>query len=417
MAVQRLAFAALASVLVSIQASPGVAQGAALDLIAANDNRQSAGKIADGVLTVNLVAGRGEWRPEVLDGPVLAVAAFGGEGGDLMIPGPLIRAAEDTDIVVRVHNTLPDEIVVHGFLTRPSTQETPWRVPAGETGEIRFKTGEPGTYHYWATTSDCENSVARAHGRRQPVRWRAHRRRGERHRARSRLRHDRVGRQPHPHRRVGDAGRSTRVRHQRSLVAAHRTAGRTRWRARAMAHREPHASGSPHAPARLLFRCTGRRDGIRRDRIPAADIRKVVTENMAIGGTMQMAWTPERPGNWLLHCHLIAHVTPALRFWMTEPPKASDHVSHGSHDPASAMAGLVMGIRVTGDVSHAAGASGTVAPARQLTMAMRKKSGYWQPEDAYGFALTSGENVDASHGPAVPGPLLVLRRDSPSRSR
>ena len=159
MAFRRLAFAALASVLVSIQASPGVAQGAALDLIAANDNRQSAGKIADGVLTVNLVAGRGEWRPEALDGPVLAVAAFGGEGGDLMIPGPLIRAAEGTDIVVRVHNTLPDEIVVHGLLTRPSTQDVPWRVPAGETREIRFKTGEPGTYHYWATTSTARTAL------------------------------------------------------------------------------------------------------------------------------------------------------------------------------------------------------------------------------------------------------------------
>jgi FtsP/CotA-like multicopper oxidase with cupredoxin domain len=152
--------------------------------------------------------------------------------------------------------------------------------------------------------------------------------------------------------------------------------------------------------------------GLRQIAYRAADVRKVVTENMAIGGTMEMEWTPERPGNWLLHCHLIAHVTPALRFWMAEAP-VSDHAAHGSHDPSSAMAGLVMGIRVTGEAPNASSVPATIPPARQLTMVMRKKSGYWQPEDAYGFALTSGEGVDPSTGPTVPGPLLVLRRGEP----
>ena len=44
------------------------------------------------------------------------------------------------------------------------------------------------------------------------------------------------------------------------------------------------------------------------------DHRTVVTELVAVGRTLQMAWTPERPGNWLFHCHNRGHVTPERRF-------------------------------------------------------------------------------------------------------
>src|SRR5262249_5832366 len=73
--------------------------------------------------------------------------------------------------------------------------------------------------------------------------------------------------------------------------------------------------------------------------------RQVVTERMAPGGTMQLAWTPERVGNWLFHCHLVSHVTPALRFWLPQEHTSGHHGPQGVHDVKTGMAGLVMGIR------------------------------------------------------------------------
>ena len=29
-----------------------------------------------------------------------------------------------------------------------------------------------------------------------------------------------------------------------------------------------------------------------------------------LGGTFEMSWRPERPGNWLFHCHMHEHMTP-----------------------------------------------------------------------------------------------------------
>jgi FtsP/CotA-like multicopper oxidase with cupredoxin domain len=39
----------------------------------------------------------------------------------------------------------------------------------------------------------------------------------------------------------------------------------------------------------------------------------VVTELMRPGTTMSLTWTPQEPGNWLFHCHVLAHISPALR--------------------------------------------------------------------------------------------------------
>ena len=127
---------------------------------------------------------------------------------------------------------------------------------------------------------------------------------------------------------------------------------------------------------------------------------------------MQMAWTPERPGNWLFHCHLIGHVSSALRFWKPADAASSEHAGHATHDPATAMAGLVMGIRVTGEAAIPA-TPATAGAAQKFALVMRKYPGYWHPEDAYGFSLDSGDPGAQPPSTAVPGPLLVLHRNEP----
>ena len=120
---------------------------AAAGAIAANDNRRPAGTLAGNVLTVRLFAGVGKWRPEGGDGPALAVAAFGEEGGALQTPGPLLRMPEGADVVVAISNTLPERLDIHGLTTRPAEKDTVHSIAPGETREIRFAAGAPGTYH------------------------------------------------------------------------------------------------------------------------------------------------------------------------------------------------------------------------------------------------------------------------------
>ena len=53
-------------------------------------------------------------------------------------------------------------------------------------------------------------------------------------------------------------------------------------------------------------------DGTRDRRFADERAPHVVTQLMQPGSTMTMAWTPERAGNWLFHCHVMSHVSPVL---------------------------------------------------------------------------------------------------------
>src|SRR5262249_58480391 len=72
--------------------------------------------------------------------------------------------------------------------------------------------------------------------------------------------------------------------------------------------------------------------------------RRVVTQLVPSGGTMTMAWTAEREGNWLFHCHIMSHVSPERRL-------AGGEGAHSHHDASTGMAG--MGVR--GSVVRAEG--------------------------------------------------------------
>src|SRR5260370_42389207 len=61
--------------------------------VAPNDNRAPAGRLRNGVLTLQLDAALGTWSPEGEHGPRIVIAAFGERGRPVQIPGPLIRGA------------------------------------------------------------------------------------------------------------------------------------------------------------------------------------------------------------------------------------------------------------------------------------------------------------------------------------
>ena len=66
--------------------------------------------------------------------------------------------------------------------------------------------------------------------------------------------------------------------------------------------------------------------------------RLVVTEGLQPLTTLTMDWSPDRPGNWLYHCHVGFHVLPDARI----NPVAASSLDRMAHDPRVHMAGLVL---------------------------------------------------------------------------
>ena len=87
--------------------------------VSPNDNRDAAGTLEGGVLTVHLEARPGTWHPDGDDAPGLDLPAFAEGGKTPQIPGPLIRAVTGTRVSATVRNALPnDTLLVHGLYTR-----------------------------------------------------------------------------------------------------------------------------------------------------------------------------------------------------------------------------------------------------------------------------------------------------------
>ncbi len=146
------ALALLGSTGASAASAQTLARPAAVDRIAINDNRKAAGATSDGVLTVRLEARVGEWRPDSDAGLGVRVKAFAIEGQPMQVPGPLLRVTEGTEVHAFVTNSTDENLAVHGLYTRPGTQAhsaDSLLVPPGETRDVRFVAGAPGTYYYW----------------------------------------------------------------------------------------------------------------------------------------------------------------------------------------------------------------------------------------------------------------------------
>jgi FtsP/CotA-like multicopper oxidase with cupredoxin domain len=126
-----------------------------LPVVAANDNRTSAGELKGGQLTLWLELRRAHWYPDRETDPSMALHAFGEVGKPPQIPGPLVRVPEGTQIIASVRNLLPRTVLIHGLHEHPGNSEDTVEVAAGATREVRFEAGAAGTYTYWASTSDA----------------------------------------------------------------------------------------------------------------------------------------------------------------------------------------------------------------------------------------------------------------------
>lgn len=367
----------------------------------ANDNRVAAGTLRGNVLTVRLVVQMARWYPEASDGPSIDVEAFAEEGHAPTIPGPLIRVPTGTIIEATIRNALPDStITIHGFQTRPATTKDSIRLAPGETRMIRFAAGEPGTYLYRALLRQFQESGG-------PARADTH----EREQLAGAFVIDSAG--PPSTDRIfviniwGEWKDSANYQNALTIngkswpnterIAA--TVGDTvRWRvinASARAH-PMHLHG-------FFFRVDAHGD-MRRDTLYAPEQQRLaVTEQMRVGQTIAMTWSPDRPGNWLFHCHLGFHVIPSARL---DPP-APHHADYYAHNPDQHMAGLVMGISVKPGRNWRPAPE---SPHRQLRLLVQEGRKRARAQRSMGFVLQRGSLPPAPDSVEPVGSTLILTR-------
>ncbi len=380
------------------------------EAIDANDNRSSAGALDRGVLTVNLEARRGMWYPDGRDQPGVEINAFGEAGRALQVPGPLLRVTEGTVIRASIRNTLRDStLVMHGLFKRDQTSHTSTdtiRIAPGTVREVRFEAGRPGTYFYWGTTN-LSPDWTRSHG-------------PEDSQLSGAFIVDSRGSAP-PTDRVFLLGiwteyPITELNDASPVVTRFVINGRTWPNTERLAYtigdsvgwRLINASNAPH-PMHLhgfYFRVMSRGTEDVDQQYPASRAPDLaVTERIAPGQTRAISWVPERPGNWLFHCHDNMHIQPSRPFAHTAGGPAAP-----AHDHARGMmGGLVMGVEVRPRAGEALKSSDPER--RKLRLVARADAGNNAAEPAYSFAL-QGAGLTTQQ-PTVPGPPIVLTRGQP----
>jgi manganese oxidase len=379
--------------------------------IVANSNQAPAGRLHNGQLTIRLEAAMGEWSPEENDGPALDVAAFREEGGPLSTPGPLLRVPEGTEIDATISNQLEQPLIVHGLHSRPGDAKEVLIVAPGESREVKFLAGAPGTYLYWASRNGAETTVLRrAEDEQLNGAFVVDARNEARQSYADRILmitdwtvvdDDTV--QPPAYREVF-AINGLSWPHTEWLT--YRAAEIVQWRI-------INASDSNH-PMHLhgfYFRVDSVGD-TETDTIYADDQRRMaVTELVRPGHTFTLTWTPDRSGNWVFHCHVLRHITPQLRYWKrgtpSPGPAMADHAREG-------MAGLVIGITILSTDLPVRAAAKPRLPTRKIELRATELPGFFGKDPGMAFAI---KNPGSAIRPTIPGPPLIVTRGQPTAIR
>lgn len=381
---------------------------APLPVVAANDNRMPAGVLRNDTLRLNLVVQMARWFPEAPDGPFAEVAAVAEVGHVPQIPAPLIRVPAGTTIVATILNSLPDSVVwMRGLVSHPGI---PDGVPVkpGESRTFTFAAGVPGTYFYGATPG----VVAR------PARV------GDQLTEQEQLTGAFVVDTPGAvvKDRIlviniwGNRLDSTRYRNALAINGrawpyterfAATVGDSIHWRVvNGSARRHPmHLHG-------FYFRVNSK-GTMTSDTTYSPDNRRLaVTEDMSSSSTMSMVWSPDRPGNWLFHCHLTFHVTERARL-----DGAKGGESSGMSDPMQHMTGLVLGITVKARPGDSSGSPvdwmGSSVRKLHLFADERSRKGYMP--FAMSYVLQRDRHIPAADSVELAGQPIVLTRGQPTQ--
>ncbi|MGH7594451.1 MAG: multicopper oxidase domain-containing protein [Gemmatimonadales bacterium] len=371
-------------------------------LVHANDNRTPAGTLHGDTLTLHLIVTMATWRPEADPGPSVEVAAFAEAGKAPEIPAPLIRVRAGTLIVATVRNELPDStIAVHGLLSRPAAADDSLVLHPGDSATVVFPAGAPGTYLYNAVLGKHDYSLFDAYEREQvggafvvdppggsPP---------------DRVLVINVWSQPIDSVNDRDAltinGRSWPYTERISATVG----DSVRWRVVNASNREHpmHLHG-------FFYRLTSLGSRFKDSTYTPDAQRMMVTTSMVPFSTLRMAYLPDRPGDWLYHCHIGFHVVPAGA--RLDPITMASH-DRMSDDPRLHMAGLILGIAVRPPPQWRKPAR--VDP-RRMHLFIDQGTPHRRAKFAYGYVLQNGATPPAADSVLMPGSTLVLTRGQPT---
>lgn len=394
------------------------------------DYRRAAGTHAGDTLRAAFSIQEVRWQPEGPAGADLPAYAFVEDGQPAKVPGPLLRAGAGTLMQVRLHNTLGVALVVFGLQDHAAGRGTDSIALApGARATVSFRVTAAGTYYYWARVRPAVRHPTAP----VPDDWPS----GEKGEGPlvGALVVDSAGMTPPRGERILLISRwldddDPRVHHDpafkmmvngASWPATERlrqTVGDTvRWRV-------INASATQH-PMHLhgfYFTLTARGDGVLDTLLPPARQRRLVTESIAPNGTMALTWVPERPGNWLFHCHLVRH----MALVQSIEPRAGMAGSAGAmssvHHAEENMAGLVMGIHVAPRagatapraLALAAGRDPGAPARRALRVVATQRAKVFGSMPGHAFVLQQGALAPAPDSMRFPGSTLVLRRGEPT---
>jgi manganese oxidase len=374
----------------------------AVPVIAANDNRTSAGTLSRGVLRLSLDTRTGLWSPDGPNRPNIPVEAFGEVGHTLQIPGPLVRVPLGTVIVARVRNSIPGTVLaMHGMTDRPAGLDHPFDLHYGQERIVRFRAGALGTYYYWGTTTG--NIIADRLGRDSQLagaivvddprtKWNALTDRvfvitdwDDVHKAKGgidfKYQMETINGRSYP--------ATERLTYERGTLV--------RWHV-------VNASYEDH-PLHLhgfYFAIGSRGDGLHDDIYPRLDRESKVTELIPSGSTSTMSWRATRSGNWMLHCHLAYHIIPHASL----SPRFASRVTVKALEHAGKMGGMILMVTVNpkpGDRPVAA------RPAtRRMDLLVERAPGDTVNDPAFRYVLQ--ENGTATTSPGAIGPPIILTR-------
>jgi len=303
-----------------------------------NDNTKPAGKTRDGVTTIELDAVSVTWHLQGGASSIKFTDAFAERGKSPTMPGPLVRVSAGATVHFSVRNSLARPLTF--YVPTSATTEDSIVVSPGATGEVTTRASRAGNFFYRATDGTAASTKLHIAGALAGA-----------------FIVDTAGATGRPRDRVmmimmTPDSALTRVAEVANPITAGQgvfaftingrswpnterafaTVGDTlRWRV-------INASWDVH-PMHLhgfYFKVDQfdglfvKRDG---DVTPAGP---VVTQRMSNFSSMSITWVPERPGDWLFHCHFAIHL---------HPPSYNPHEIAGDH-ALTGMTGLVIGIIV-----------------------------------------------------------------------
>jgi len=391
-----------------------------------NDNRVAAGRLTGRALVLRLEARDVSWYPEGASGAAVPAFAFAEDGRPPSVPGPMIRVAAGTEIRVTVRNALAKPLRLRGLQERAGAALDSVVIAPDATHDFRFRADVPGTYYYWGRTEPIPANALPGRGRDGPLV--------------GALIVDPAGTSPPKDERVlvmtgwADSVSALGVKSNAAdRVMRREVVPRDDWFVVAVnggswphTERLSYAVGDtvrwrvinamwfPH-PMHLhgfYFDVDARGDAQRDTAYRAEQRRTAVTEWMVGGATMRMTWAPVRAGNWLFHCHLVTHVSDALRLPSRAKggrrPNETRHADHAERG----MAGLVMGIRVS--AARGAAPARDARPRRTLRLFVTERANVYGDQPGYSYVLQEGPTPPAPDSVRGAGSTLVLRRNEPT---